>query len=87
MKKKIILMTLCLICLTACSSERQVIKTEYIKQQIPPLPAEPQYYPVEFRKIDNNYCLDAQNAKNLLKNRELDKGYQQELREILQGLK
>jgi hypothetical protein len=34
-----------------------------------------------------SYCLDEGNAKNLLKNRELDKGYQEELQTILKHLK
>ena len=79
-------------CLTACTSTRQIVKTEYIKQQIPPLPAEPEYYSVQFKSVEwapgqYDYCLDPENAKNLLKNRELDKGYQEEMKEILQGLK
>lgn len=76
--------------LTACS--RQIVKTEYIKQQVPELPKEPEYYPVIWvnRLIGesvNRYCLDAENAKNLLKNRELEKGYQRELRKILEQIK
>jgi hypothetical protein len=34
-----------------------------------------------------SYCLDEGNAKNLLKNRELDKAYSEELRTILEGLR
>lgn len=33
------------------------------------------------------YCLDAENAKNLLKNREIDKAYQEELVLILGGMR
>jgi hypothetical protein len=33
------------------------------------------------------YCLDAENVKNLLKNRELDKAYSDEMRTILEGLR
>ena len=84
--------------LTACSS-RQIIKTEYIKQQIPELPKEPEYYSVQWQVItplhppldkggiERGYCVDADNAKNLLKNRELGKGYQQELKIILEQIK
>lgn len=90
--KKIIVLILCLICLTACTSMRQIVKTEYIYQQVPPLPALPEYYSVQFKSVEwapgqDNYCLDPENAKNLLKNRELDKGYMEEMREILKGLK
>jgi len=64
-----------------------VIKTEYIKQQIPDPPAEPDYYPVIFGKQGNNYTLDEANAKALLMNRELEKGYSEEMRSILTNLK
>lgn len=84
--KKVTILILCLFFLMGCTSTRQIVKTEYIKQQAPPLPVEPEYYSVDFKNIQGNYCLDPENAKNLLKNRELDKGYQEEMREILQGL-
>ena len=84
--------------LTACS-QRQIVKTEYIRQQIPELPKEPEYYSVQWQVItplhppldkggiERGYCVDADNAKSLLKNREIDKGYQQELKTILEQLK
>ena len=84
--------------LTACSP-RQAVKTEYIKQTIPELPKEPEYYPEKWQVItplhppldkggiERGYCVDADNAKNLLKNRELGKGYQQELKIILEQIK
>ncbi len=55
--------------------------------QVPDLPAPPEYYTVRFEPVDGFYCLDPENAGNLLKNRELDKGYQEELRTILMNLK
>jgi hypothetical protein len=72
-------------------STRQIVKIEYIRQQVPPLPTEPEYYSVQFKSVEwapgqYDYYLDPENAKNLLKNRELDKGYQEEMKEILQGL-
>jgi hypothetical protein len=33
------------------------------------------------------YCVDRLDAKNMLKNRELDKGYQEEMRKIFETLK
>ncbi len=73
--------------LIGCSSTKQIVKTEYIKQQIPDLPKEPEYYPVQWQVKDGLYYFNAENAKNLLKNRELDKAYQEETKEILQHLK
>jgi len=64
-----------------------VIKTEYIKQRIPDPPAEPDYYPVTFGKTGDAYTLDEANAKALLMNRELEKGYSEELKGILTNLK
>jgi hypothetical protein len=70
----------------ACSS-KQTVKVEYIKQEIPPLPEPPQYYGVKFVKEKDRYCVSHEEAKNLLKNRELDKAYMEELRIILESLK
>jgi len=64
-----------------------VIRTEYIKQRIPDLPPEPDYYPVTFGKEGDAYTLDKANAKALLMNRELEKGYSEEMRSILTNLK
>ena len=66
---------------------RQIVKTEYIRQQVPPLPADPEYYPVVFVKKDGHYCLDETQAKNILKDRALDKGYQGELKGTLESMK
>jgi len=64
------------------------VKTEYIRQQVPPLPSRPEYYPVTFVKQENRYCTaDEDSAKNLLKNRVLDKGYQAEMRGSLELMK
>lgn len=69
-------------------ADRQIVRTEYVRQQVPPLPEPPDYYPVAFVKRGDSYCLETpEDAKNLLKNRALDKGYQGELRGILQDLK
>lgn len=66
---------------------RQIVKTEYVRQQAPPVPAPPEYYPVTFVKKDGSYCTsDEKSAKNLLKNRELDKGYQAEMRGSLEDM-
>lgn len=79
MKQK--LMTLFLMSLTACSP-----KIKYVKPDIPDLPPKPQYYPVKFYKVDENYCMTEENAINLLKNIELMRGYTEELEIILKGL-
>ncbi len=79
-------MILFCVSLIGCST-KQIVRTEYIKQQIPDLPQEPEYYPVQWHMSGMSYCLDEGNAKNLLKNRGLDKGYQEELRNILEGMK
>lgn len=73
--------------LTGCTQGNQIVKTEYIRQEIPSIPAMPEYYPVSFTERDECYCIDAENAKNLLKNRELEKGYEEELKDILNQLK
>lgn len=67
---------------------RQIVKTEYIRQQVPPVPSPPEYYPVVFVKKDGFYCTsDEESAKNLLKNRVQDKGYQAEMRGSLEDMK
>jgi hypothetical protein len=82
MKRILIAAMLSAMLLTACGGK--LVRTEYIRQTIPPLPAKPEYYPVPF---DGNYCLDEQGARNLLKNRELDKDYQTQLEGIIEGLR
>jgi DNA gyrase/topoisomerase IV subunit B len=77
---------LCLTLLTACSSP-QIVRTEYIYQQIPPLPEAPVMYPVQWQRAGALYALDERNAKALLKNWELQRGYAAELRAILEALK
>jgi hypothetical protein len=71
--------------LAGCSSP--VVKTEYVKPTIPELPAEPDYYEIIWQKIGDLYCVDGQNAKNLLKNRILDKDFVQQHQEIIEGLR
>lgn len=73
--------------LIGCSSTKQIVKTEYIKEHVPDLPKEPEYYPVQWQEKDGMYYMDEGNAKNLLKNREFDKGYQEEMKKILKHLK
>lgn len=71
-----------------CSgTPQQIIKTEYIKQQIPEIPKEPEYYKVIWEGCGNKHCVDDANARNLKKNYELMKMYQMDLRNILEGLK
>jgi hypothetical protein len=51
------------------------------------LPAPPDYYEVIWQKVDGLYCVDSGNAKNLLKNRILDKGFVEQHQEIIEGLR
>ncbi len=81
---KKILMILCLLSLIGCS---RLVQTKYIKPEIPDIPEKPEYYDVQWFKIDSNYCVNKENAKNLLKNKAIDDAYQQKLRLILQSLR
>lgn len=65
----------------------KIVKTEYVRPEFPEIPEEPSYYKVEFFKANGSYCLDPENAKSLLKNIELMRGYCSELRLILESLK
>ena len=81
--KKLLVATLFCLSLIGCSGN-QIVRAEYIKPQIPEIPEEPKYYPVQFQIQAGSYCIDIENAKKLLKNIELMKGYQKELRLILE---
>ena len=78
---------LCWTPLTGCTPARQIVKTEYVYQTVPPLPAEPEYYPVVFGRCAEGYCLDEENAKNLLKNMAIEDAHTAELKGILEDLK
>jgi len=58
-----------------------------VRPELPEVPEEPSYYKVEFFKANGSYCLDHENAKSLLKNIELMRGYCSELKLILESLK
>jgi hypothetical protein len=59
-----------------------------VRATVPDLPQPPAYYPVSWRSHEPGiYTLDAENARNLLKNRALDEARQSELRHILEGMK
>jgi hypothetical protein len=81
---KIVAAILCSTCLIACAplATTQIVRTEYIRQQIPPRPQLPDYYPVEWGVEQGKYYVDETGAKNVLKNRELDKSYQAEVESI-----
>lgn len=64
-----------------------MVRTEYIKPSLPELPEEPVYYRVIWHKVGQDYCVDEKNAKNLLKNIELMRSYQNDLKTILESLK
>lgn len=79
----IVLMTFVL-SFTGCSN--QVVKTVYIKPDFE-IPVEPTYYSVDWTKIEDNYCVDKENAKNLLKNYLILRTYNQELKKLLLDIK
>ena len=78
---------LCWMPLTGCTPAKQIVRTEYVYPTIPPLPAEPEYYPVVFGRCAEGYCLDEKNAKNLLKNLAIEDAHTADLKIILEGLK
>ena len=78
---------LCWTPLTGCTPAKQIVKTEYVYQAIPPLPTEPEYYPVVFGICAEGYYLDEENAKNLLKNLAIGDAYAAELKSVLEGMK
>lgn len=78
--------------LTACSLP--LVKPEYIKAEIPPVPVLPEMYDVRFDLCrmpepseGSCYCMDAENAKSLIKNILLLRSHDRQLTEILEGLK
>lgn len=71
--------------LIACSTP--LTKIEYIYPEIPVSPAYPEYYSVIWSKDADKYCFDESNAKNLLKNFELIKSSDKEMRKILESLR
>jgi hypothetical protein len=73
--------------LTGCTPAKQIVRTEYVYPTIPPLPAEPEYYPVVFGRCAEGYCLDEKNAKNLLKNLTIEDAHAADLKSILESLK
>ena len=77
---------LCSIASMACSP-RQVVRTEYLPALVPELPAEPQYWPVAWIRIDGGLCIDDGNAKNLIKNIEILRAHRDELMGILRDLR
>jgi hypothetical protein len=83
----ILVLTLYLTSSIACSPAKQVVRTEYIKQEIPSIPPEPAYYPIIWRAVEGGYFLDELSARDLLKNIAIMRAYEREMREILQRLK
>jgi hypothetical protein len=74
--------------LTACTGSRPIKEIEYIRPTIPELPPKPDYYPVRFKKVGNDYCFeDAEDAKNLLKNKILQDDRERSLEQIVEGLR
>lgn len=69
--------------LSMACSPAQIVKTEYVKQQVPAPPEEPQYYPVKWQAKDGLYCFDTENAKYLLKDITLKTGREMDMVSIL----
>jgi hypothetical protein len=61
-----------------------IVKTQYVKPTIPPLPEKPQYYPVIF---DQDLKLTEDYARNLLKNKALTDDYITQLIAIIEGVR
>lgn len=80
-----IILLLLMISLSACC--KPIAQVEYVKQPVPELPSEPTYFNVQWLENVGLYCVDASNAKNLLKNIEIEKAYGNDLKAILDGLK
>jgi len=73
--------------LTGCTSP-QIKETEYIRPTVPALPPKPDYYPVRFKKVGQDYCFeDTESAKNQLKNKALQDGRENDLEQSLEGLR
>lgn len=77
-----IVLTMFVLSCIGCSGKQVIVKTVYIKPEFE-IPQEPTYYQVEWKKIDDNYCIDIDNAKLLLKNYYILKTYNMELLNIL----
>ena len=85
MKKLLILVMLFSMSLIGCG--KSFINKEYIYPTIPDDPVAPIYYPVEFQKVEDFYCLDNNGAKNLLKNKTLADDYINQYKESLNMLR
>lgn len=78
--------------LMGCTPKKELVKTEYIRPTVPPLPAKPNYYPVKFKSVEwdhgkYDYCLDEQGSKNLLRNKALQDGRERDLEGIIEGMR
>lgn len=83
---KRIILILCFLSLMACLST-PLVKPEFIKAEIPPVPVLPDMYDVRWQVSQGCYCLDEKNAKSLLKNVMLLQEHDRALAEILKGLR
>ena len=71
---------LTLVFVISCAEKEYV----YMEPVFPAIPPEPVYFPVKWKPVNGLYCLDKENARNLLRNVELMRGYQRKLRTILE---
>ena len=95
MKQKMLLLAVAVMASSMLSigcTPKGLVKTEYIKPTVPPLPPKPNYYPVKFKSVEwdhgkYDYCLDEQGAKNFLKNKALQDDREKDLEEIIEGMR
>lgn len=73
-----------LVLLTACG---QKITSNIIGCNLPNLPEKPKYYSVEWQFSNGLYCVTEDGAKNILRNKTLQDGYEFDLETIISGAK
>ncbi len=79
--KRIILILL-LVSLTSCG---RLVKTQVVECTYPPKPEKPIYYKLDWDYENGKYCLDENGAKNLIRNKIMQDGYETDLEIIIEG--
>lgn len=91
---------LCMILLTACTANNQLVKEiEYICPTLPSVPEKPEMYMVKFDCLDLDtmqqctkdtkrltYTIDVENSKNLLYNRMIEQAREKDLLLIIENI-
>lgn len=73
-----------LVLLTACGPK---ITSNIIDCNLPKSPDKPKYYSVEWKFTNGLYCVTEDGAKDILRNKLLQDGYEFDLESILSGAK